>query len=74
MRIGEEARSMKQVLCSGEGVSAALGRKRKGRGRNTLSFEVKIRLASPSDLQIHGATLPGMHALRALTAGERPSH
>jgi hypothetical protein len=35
------------VLCDGEGVSAALGRKRKGQGRQTLSVEVKIRLASP---------------------------
>jgi hypothetical protein len=30
MRIGEEAWSAKQALCSGEGASAALGRKRKG--------------------------------------------
>jgi hypothetical protein len=35
------------VLCDSEGASAALGRKRKGRGRQTLSVEVKIRLASP---------------------------
>jgi hypothetical protein len=47
MRIGEGARSVKQMLCGGEGASAALGRKRKGRGRQTLSVEVKIRLASP---------------------------
>jgi hypothetical protein len=47
MRIGEEAWSTKQALCSGEGASAALGWKRKGRGWETLSVEVKIRLASP---------------------------
>jgi hypothetical protein len=42
-----EARSAKQVLGDGEGVSTALGRKRKGRGRRMLSFEVKIHLALP---------------------------
>jgi hypothetical protein len=47
MRIGEEAWNAKQVLCDGEGASAALGQKRKGRGRQTLSVEVKIRLAFP---------------------------
>jgi hypothetical protein len=50
MRIGEEAWSVKRVLCDGEGASAALGRERKGRGQQRLSVEVKIRLASPSDL------------------------
>jgi hypothetical protein len=47
MRVGEEAWSTKRELCDGEGASAALGRKRKGRERQTLSVEVKIRLASP---------------------------
>jgi hypothetical protein len=47
MRIGEGAWSTKRVLCDGGGASAALGWKRKGRGRQTLSVEVKIRLASP---------------------------
>jgi hypothetical protein len=46
MRIGEGARSVEQERCAGERASAALGRKRKGRGRQTLSAEVKIRLAS----------------------------
>jgi hypothetical protein len=46
MRIGEGARSVERELCNGERASAALGRKRKGRGRQTLSVEVKIRLAS----------------------------
>jgi hypothetical protein len=44
MRIGEGAWSAKRVLCDGEGASAALGRERKGRGRQTLSVEVKIHL------------------------------
>jgi hypothetical protein len=47
MRIGEGAWSAERVLCDGEGASAALGRKRNGRGRQALSVEVKIRLASP---------------------------
>jgi hypothetical protein len=47
MQIGEEAWSAKQVLCNGEGASAALGRKRNGRGRHALSVEVKICLTSP---------------------------
>jgi hypothetical protein len=47
MRIGEGVWSAKRELCDGEGSSAALGRKRKGRGRQTLSVEVKIRLAPP---------------------------
>jgi hypothetical protein len=47
MRVGEEAWSAKRELCDGEGESAALGRKRKGRGQHTLSVEVKIRLAPP---------------------------
>jgi hypothetical protein len=46
MRIGEGARSVERELCYGERASAALGQKRKGRGRQTLSVEVKIRLAS----------------------------
>jgi hypothetical protein len=46
MRIGEGARSVEQERCAGERASAALGRKRKGRGRQTLSVEVKIGLAS----------------------------
>jgi hypothetical protein len=46
MRIGEGARSVVRELCNGERASAALGWKRKGRGRQTLSVEVKIRLAS----------------------------
>jgi hypothetical protein len=50
MRIGEEARSAKRMLCGGEVASTALGRKRKGRERQTLSVEVRIRLASPLDL------------------------
>jgi hypothetical protein len=47
MWIGEGVWSAKRELCDGERASAALGRKRKGRGRQTLSVEVKIRLASP---------------------------
>jgi hypothetical protein len=47
MRIGEEAWSAKQMLCGGKGVSAALGRKRKGQGRQALSVKIKIRLTSP---------------------------
>jgi hypothetical protein len=47
MRVGEEAWSAKRELCDGEGESAALGRKRKGRGQQTLSVEVKIRLGPP---------------------------
>jgi hypothetical protein len=46
MRIGEGARSVERELCNSERASAALGRKRKGRGRQTLSVEVKIHLAS----------------------------
>jgi hypothetical protein len=47
MRIGEGARSVKRVLCKSEGASAAVGRKRKGRGRQALSVELKIHLALP---------------------------
>jgi hypothetical protein len=47
MQIGEGTRSVERELCDGERASAALGRKRKGRGRQTLSVEVKILLASP---------------------------
>jgi hypothetical protein len=47
MRIGEGVWSAKRALCDGEGASTALGRERKGRGRQTLSVEVKIRLAFP---------------------------
>jgi hypothetical protein len=50
MRIGEGARSAKRVLCDDEGASAAQGRKWKGRGRQTLSVEVKIHLALPLGL------------------------
>jgi hypothetical protein len=46
MQIGKGARSVEQEQCAGERASVALGRKRKGRGRQTLSVEVKIRLAS----------------------------
>jgi hypothetical protein len=46
MRIGEGTRSVERELRDGERESAALGRKRKGRGRQTLSVEVKICLAS----------------------------
>jgi hypothetical protein len=46
MRIGEGAWSAKRELCDGERASAALGRKWKRRGQQTLSVEVKIRLAS----------------------------
>jgi hypothetical protein len=45
MRIGEGARSAERELCDGERASAALERRRKGRGRQTLNVEVKIRLA-----------------------------
>jgi hypothetical protein len=45
MRIGKGARSAKRVLCDGEGASATQGRKQKGRGRHTLSVELKIHLA-----------------------------
>jgi hypothetical protein len=47
MRVGEEAWSAKRELCDGEGASAALGWKHMGRGRQTLSVEVKIHLTSP---------------------------
>jgi hypothetical protein len=46
MQTGEGARSVERELCDGERASVALGRKRKGRGRQTLSVEVKIHLAS----------------------------
>jgi hypothetical protein len=46
MRIGEGTRSVERELRDGERASAARGQKRKGRGRQTLSVEVKIRLAS----------------------------
>jgi hypothetical protein len=46
MRIGEGTRSVERELCNGERSSAALGRKRKGRGWQTLSVEVKICLAA----------------------------
>jgi hypothetical protein len=45
MWIGEGMRSVERELCNGERTSAALGQKRKGRGWQTLSVEVKIRLA-----------------------------
>jgi hypothetical protein len=45
MRTGEGERSVERELRDGERASAALGRKRKGRGRQTLSVEVKILLA-----------------------------
>jgi hypothetical protein len=47
MRVGEEAWGAKRELCNGEGASEALGRKRKGQGRQMLSVEVKIRLKCP---------------------------
>jgi hypothetical protein len=47
MWIGEGAWSTKRVLCNGEGASAALSQKRKGRRRQTLSVEVKIPLVTP---------------------------
>jgi hypothetical protein len=50
MWIGEGAWCVERELCDDEGASATLGRKRKRRGRQTLSVEVKIRLASPLDL------------------------
>jgi hypothetical protein len=59
MHISEEAWSTKRVLCDGEGASVALGRERKGRGRQTLSVEVNIRLASPL-----GFIYPRSHAPR----------
>jgi hypothetical protein len=66
MRIGEGTRSVERELCNGERASAALGRKRKGRGWQTLSVKVKIRLASL--LWIYRSTelcspecTPGMH-------------
>jgi hypothetical protein len=46
MRIGEGTRSVERELCNDERASAALGRKRKGRGRQALSVEIKIHLAS----------------------------
>jgi hypothetical protein len=46
MRIGEGARSVERELCDGNRASAALELKRKGRGRETLSVEVKIGLDS----------------------------
>jgi hypothetical protein len=48
--LAKGAWSAKQTLYDGEEASAALSRKRKEQGRQTLSVEVKIRLASPSDL------------------------
>jgi hypothetical protein len=47
MRLGEGARSAKRVLGDREEASAAQGRKRKGRGQQMLSVEVKIHLALP---------------------------
>jgi hypothetical protein len=47
MRIGKGAWSMERELYDGEETGAALGQKRKRRGRQTLGAEVKIRLASP---------------------------
>jgi hypothetical protein len=38
---------VKQETCDDKGASAALSRKRKGPGRQTLSVEVKIHLTSP---------------------------
>jgi hypothetical protein len=46
MRIGEGAWSVERQLFNSERASVALGRKHKGRGWQTLSVEVKIRLAS----------------------------
>jgi hypothetical protein len=46
MRIGEGTRSAGRELCDGKRASAALERKRKGRGRQTLSVRGKNRLAS----------------------------
>jgi hypothetical protein len=46
MRIGEGAWSVEQERCAGEKASVARGRERKGRGWQTLSAEVKIRLGS----------------------------
>jgi hypothetical protein len=46
MRIGEGTRSVERKLYDDERASAALGWKRKGRGWQTLSEEVKICLAS----------------------------
>jgi hypothetical protein len=46
MRIGEGAGSVEQERCTGGKASAALRRKCKGRGQQTLSAEVKICLAS----------------------------
>jgi hypothetical protein len=50
--------------------SAARERKRKGRGWQTLSVKVKIRLASPIGFIVPWAVLSGAHAPRALTAGK----
>jgi hypothetical protein len=46
MRIGGGTWSVERELCNGERASAALRRKREGRGWQTLNVEVKIRLAS----------------------------
>jgi hypothetical protein len=41
MRTGEGTRSTRRKLCDGERASAALKRKRKGRGRQTLNVRGK---------------------------------
>jgi hypothetical protein len=68
--MGEGARNAKRKLCNGKRASAALERKHKGRGRQTLSVTVKIHLASPIGFIVSRGVLSGAHAPRALTAGK----
>jgi hypothetical protein len=58
MRMGEGARNAKRKLCNSKRASAALERKHKGRGRQTLSVKVKIHLASPIGFIISWACSP----------------
>jgi hypothetical protein len=75
MRIGGRTWNSKQERRDGGKASTALSRKRKERGRQMLSADVKDspRLP-PLDLWIHRAASPGTHALHALTAGENLGH
>jgi ribosomal protein L19E len=74
MRIGEGTQSVEQERCASEKANAARERKRKGRGRQTLSARGKNppRLP-PLDLWIQGAVLSGVHSPHALTAGKNLS-
>jgi hypothetical protein len=72
--MGEEVRDAKRKRHDGERASAALERKRKGRGWQMLSAKVKNRLISPIGFIAPRAVLSEAHASRALTAGKDSSH